>query len=470
VYSFCTYTFQVIKEPLWPAPDYVGLLDLQDTKLTDDSATLVPHTTTDGSYTVPATAGPDPPIVSLQPAPIVEGELGVFFNVSVVIEELHPLYDLCGWEAKISFNNTVLEGMNSFEGPFLPGFAGPNGTFYVNLINNTLGLVHTSGLFLGPHTTPSGTGVVAYLMFNATKDFEVPTEGAPPFDYPMDLFDVKLTDCNITDIAIREVRDTIYRAPYYSLGWALDCWTDPYRVFCETDKLGLGPNATADAYSPQQFVKLYAYLQYNEYPEQNKDVWFVVTGPVNPYDNITIFRSATTNASGVATINFTIPWPCEHADEMIMGKWTCYQYAWVKNPWKPGYYEKVFDILQWDVGWIVELIDVTVDPDPVLPCQDLAITITYKNIMQIPKTVIFTFTILDTLLDPIADMVMEKTVLEGEYCNPYYDNLTVTIHIPKWTHVGPGATVYVNAFSALPSECGLIFCPEISISFTIAKP
>jgi hypothetical protein len=470
VYSLAEYTFQVISQPTFPAADYVGVLDIYDDKLVADfDAGLITHTTGDGAYTVPAIV-PPPPTLKLKPAPLVQGVYGVNFNITVEIEGLFADFDLAGWEAKISYDTSVLDGLQSFEGEFLPGFEGVNGTYYVNLINDTVGVIHTAGLFLGNHTTPSGSGVLAYLMFNATYQFEVPTEGAPPFDFPVDLYDTKLSD-SATDPITHWVNDTVYRAPYYTLGWALDCYTDTWRTFCETDNLGLGPNATADAYSPQQFVKLYAYLSYNEYPEQNKDVYFEIWGPRNPFDNITIYRSAITNASGVATINFTIPWPCDHAYEMIMGKWTCYQYAWVKSPWKPDYYEKAMDILQFDVGWIIELLDVTVEPDPVTPCQNLNITITYKNIMQIPKDVLFTFTILDTLLDPIGEtIVWEYQVPAGQYCNPYCDSLSALIHIPKWTHVGPGATVYVNAFTALPTDCGLIYCPEIFVQFEIAIP
>jgi hypothetical protein len=471
VASLCTYTFQVKYQPAFPASDYVGSLALQDDKLVDDGANLLAHTTGDGAYTVPAVVPPNPSL-KIEPA-YVAGELGTQFNITIEIENLFTAFDLCGWEAKIGYNTTVLDATNSFEGPFLPGFEGPNGTYYVNLINDTLGIIHTAGLFLGNHTTPSGSGVLAYLQFNATYEFEVPTEGAPPFLFPIDLYDTKLSSCATTDINHTVTQESVYEAPYKSLGWAIDCWTDPFRKKCFTPFTGVGPNMTADAYEPHDMVILYSKLTFNEWPQQNWLISFEIYGPANPYMNFTIFRTAVTNASGVATINFTIPWPCDNPYEIIFGKWTCIQYAQVKDPWAgegEDYSARPFDILMWDVGWIIELLDVVVDPDPVAICETLNVTVYMKNIMQIEKCAVITLTIYDTLLDPIGSVVDWYCVPPGEYCNPYFDSFVLQIHIPKWAHVGPGAQVFVNAFTALPTDGGCIYCPEVSATFTIAIP
>jgi hypothetical protein len=447
------------------------LLDIQDDKLVDDGANLLAHTTGDGAYTVPAVVPPKPE-VRLDPA-FVAGELGVMFNVSIRIENLFATYDLCGWEAKISYNTTVLDAVQSFEGPFLPSFKGPNGTYYVNLINDTLGLIHTAGLFLGNHTTPSGNGDVAYLMFNATYAFEVPTEGAPPFLFPIDMFDIKLSDCQTNPIAYIPTGNTTYEAPYFSLGWALDCWTDPYRKKCFTPYTGIGPNMSADAYEPHDLVILYSLLTFNEWPQQNWVVTFEIYGPINEYLNFTIFRTAITNASGIATINFTIPWPYPDPEAIMFGKWYCIQYAQVKDPWageEEHYSARPFDILMWEVGWIIDILDVEVEPDPVCPSQNLNITIFYKNIMQIEKCFVFTVTIYDTLLDPIGSVIGFYCSPPGLYCDPYFGSVTVSVHIPKWAHVGPGATVFINAFTALPSEGGCAYGPEESVTFSIEVP
>jgi hypothetical protein len=474
VASLGSYTFQVLTVPEFPALNYTGVLDLLDgqCKLVDDGANPYYPTPGDGSYTL-RSKPIEPPILRLMPAPLIEGVYGELFNVTVEIQGLSAKYDLCGWEAKISYNTTVLDCVNSYQGPFFPSFAGLNGTYYVNVINDTVGIIHAAGLFLGNHTTPSGSGVLEILEFNATKIYEVPTEGAPPFDFPIDLYDVKLSDCATSPIPTKAVTDTTYRAPYRTLGWSLDCYTDSFRKKCSTPFVGLGPNATADAFEPQDMVILYSYLSYNEWPQQNWLVSFEIYGPANPYFNLTIFRTAVTNADGIATINFTIPWPCENAEEIIFGKWTCIQYAQVKDPWAgedADYSARPFDILKWDVGYIVEIVDVEVAPDPVTPCQTLNITVYYKNIMQINKTVVFAFSIYDDLLDPIGSAVDCLVAKPGEYCNPYFDCFTLEIHIPKWAHVGPRSRVFVNAYTALPTAGGCVYCPEGSTTFTISVP
>jgi len=479
VMSMCTYKFKVLLQPGEPEPDYVGALDLAETEFTDDTASLTIQesgaigTTQDGEYIVNSIPVPKPK-VGLDPDYV----LGVYaenFTVDIVIEAAHPLFavkDLVGWEAKLSYNTTMLDALECTEGAWFKGFEGVNGTYPICNINDTLGIVHMADMYLGAHTNPSGAGILMTIVFNATWMYTVPP-GIPPVTDALDLFDVLLVDSASDPIELFGVNDGVYEAPYKTLGWALDCYTDSFRKKCVTPFIGMGPNATADAYEPQDMVILYSYLTFNEWPQQNWIVSFEIYGPRNPYDNITIFRTAITNASGVATINFTIPWPCDNPYDIIFGKWTCIQYAQVKDPWAgedEDYSARPFDILKWDVGWIVELLDVTVDPDPVAVYETLNITICYKSIMQIPKDVVITVTIYDTLLDPIGEDVFDITALPGVYCNPMEGCTWTTIEIPKWAHVGPGAQVFVNAYTALPSAGGCVYCPEISAIFTIVVP
>jgi len=43
-------TFQIVYKPLYPEPDMSCVLDLADTKMSDESATPIPHTAYDGEY------------------------------------------------------------------------------------------------------------------------------------------------------------------------------------------------------------------------------------------------------------------------------------------------------------------------------------------------------------------------------------------------------------------------------------
>jgi hypothetical protein len=463
VMSISTLTFKVIA----PAggPEFIGLLALRETITGHDQGAGFAHTAYDGYYRMPPTPLPTP-LLAIAPS-YVMGTLGVQFNISITIDGLAPAHNLCGWEAKVFYNTTVLDGLNAFEGPFLPGFAGPNGTFFLNVTDDPNGYIHVAGLFLGNHTNPftAGPEVLAYLMFNATYEFEVPGEGSPPFLFPLDLNQTILSDCASQTIG-HNTRDGEYEAPFRTLGWSLDCYTWPYRKpllngsLYETPFTGEGPNFPADAFEPQELVVIYSYLSYNQQPEVAKDVLFEVRGPANPYYNITIFRVARTDWYGVAMINFTIPWPDTNPDDIVIGKWCCFQKVQVKDPWNPPYYATPNDTLCFDVGWIVELVNVTVDPTPIPKEEMLYITVCYKVISQIPRWVVFTFTILDDLLDPIGDTILALWVEPGVYCNPAEDCITVMMYIPRWAHVGPRAVVYVNALSALPMDCGVPYSPE----------
>jgi hypothetical protein len=390
------------------------------------------------------------------------------FTVDIRIEGLHSGFDLCGWEAKLTYDNTLITGVDSAEGSFLPSFEGPNGTYYVNLINDTAGVVHTAGIFLGNHTAPFGNGVVSTITFHANYSYSSPPlfPGDPGTFCWINLTDVKLADCASQPLNFTLTGNTKYNAPYTTLGWSLDCFTDDYRKKCITPYTGKLPQVNADAYEPQDLVIMYSYLTYNEWPAQDKIVSFTIYGPRNPYLNITIVRTAQTNESGYAMINFTIPHTCPDypVEEVIFGKWMCFQKAQVK-------FGEPNDTLWFEVGWIVELIDGYVEPDPAYPCGTITITATFKNIMLIDKEVIFTFTVYDELLDPICFVTANTTATAGVWCNPTYGEVVAyCLHIPKWTHVGPGAVVYVNAFTDLPVNCGCPYCPELAIPFAISLP
>lgn len=504
VTSLCTYKFKVNWQPTHPAPDFCDIIDLWNDILVAKDLTQFADISFDADYCVHSVV-PEKPKVGVDPD-YVMGVYGENFTIDIVIEPDWPMFDawdMCGWEAKLYYNTSVLDALECIEGAWFKGFEGVNGTYPICNINDTAGVVHMADLYLGGHTKPSGSGVLMTIKFNATSMYLVPP-GIPPHLYPMDLEDVLLVDCSSEPIPQKyPANDGEYEEPYKILGWALDCWTDPYRKLnegnsYETPNTGAGisdpgengewdiindyPGTgdwisvdetetiwTADCYEPQEFVKLYAYLSYNEWPEQNKIIMFEIYGPCNPYHNISIIRTALTDSNGVATINFTIPHPCENLEDIVFGKWVCWQSAQVKDPWDPLRYKKVVDVLFWDVGWKVELLAVEAT-DTAVACGETAITVWYKNIAQVPMWVVFTFTVFDTLLDPLGELVTGMWVDEGVYCHPAYGNFTVYIHIPKWAHVGPCAHVAVNAFTALPMQCGLPYCPEVQDHFTITLP
>jgi len=47
-------------------------------------------------------------------------------------------------------------------------------------------------------------------------------------------------------------------------------------------------------------------------------------------------------------------------------------------------------------------------------------------------------------------------------------HVQVDLLIPKWAYVGV-ATAYLNAYTEIPMECGLPYCPETFHVFAIQK-
>ncbi|MGB9756486.1 MAG: CARDB domain-containing protein [Candidatus Bathyarchaeales archaeon] len=221
---------------------------------------------------------------------------------------------------------------------------------------------------------------------------------------------------------------------------------------------GKGPNNPSDSFSPQEIVILYAFVTYNEMPVQNLLVAFYVQTP-----NGTSFSfSEKTNSSGIATINFTIPWPCTNGENEVFGEWHVLADTVIGD-------ELFQDSLTFKVSWLVELISVrTIDENLTYRTNfgingDVGLEITLKSIAMVTKTATIAIVIQDELDVPISFCeiydfkVQPNEKLVFLYCKLY---------IPKWAHVGK-ATVYVSALTTTPNASGVPYCPSVSTSFYI---
>jgi len=479
--KIASYTFRVMYEPVPPEPTMSCNLHIVDKGFADvNGANRPPGDLEDGLYTIYVGAIKKPHLEvkdTRDEDHTIERcdfPLDSKFNVTIGIKMLHTALNLRAWEVKLKFDTTLLNVSTVYNGTFLELFA-PMGVYYVNVTYEDLGYVHIAGTMLGSPTSEPGTsppmpsgpaeGDLAFVEFLVTNVSVAPAM----YQCDIGLYDIKLVNSTDQPILYDPAVNLTYYACYTTLGWYLDCTTDSFRKKCETPWVGKGPNVTADAYEPQDLVILYAYLEYNQEPEAYKMVTFEIHGPVNSVENITIFRTAWTNDSGIATINFTIPGSgLPNWYEMVHGKWTCYQAAQVKI------YQKPTDWLWFEVGWIVEILNVTVGvphPEGVEKNEWINITIWYKNIMMIEKWVLFTITVLDELLDPIQTETKGIWVDPATYAHnpiPTYGFIVIDSLIPDYAHVGL-ATVYVNAFTDLPMNCGCPYCPEVTATFWIIK-
>jgi len=258
------------------------------------------------------------------------------------------------------------------------------------------------------------------------------------------------------------VHDVMVRAP--AVGRAIDLYTEAERYPGYTTSYtgeGAPSGSQVDSYAPQENVVLYAKVTYNGAPVCNKEVSFEVHGPPNDYHNVTIYRQAFTNCSGIATINFTIPWPFEHAKEIVFGNWTIMAKVSITE-------ETVEDHHWFLVGWIINIDDVETTDNTWTPKSSFVrgvdtvfFRIYVTNLALTPRYARFTFVIYDNLGVPIGEVDIIRQVPAGAT-----DYTVITIPVPEWAYVGL-ATVYVNAFSDYPRNCGICWCPEYTTSIMI---
>jgi hypothetical protein len=221
---------------------------------------------------------------------------------------------------------------------------------------------------------------------------------------------------------------------------------------------GKGLNMPSDAFGPEEVVILYALVEYNGYPQQNLVVTFYIQNP----DNSSFSRTAITNASGIASINFTIPHKCPPYENETFGEWFSMASVLIGDD--------VFqDTLTFKVDWIVKLISVkTIDSNFTYQnafgiTGDVGLEIVLKNIAMTYKNVTLGIVVQDELEVPVSSLEImdfemppnEKTIFL--YCR---------LNIPKWAHVGK-ARVFVSAFTAPPGQSGVPYCPGISREFFI---
>ena len=178
--------FQVAHQPAYPEPDMNCTLHITGDKLSDKSATPIPHTVYDGKYWIGTSMPSTKPTLKLSPTGYPQTvTANDTFTVNITISNLDPLWRMQVWEILLNYNATMLNLVNVTEGSFLKSFQGPNGTFFLFKNFPDKNYVDLGNLFLGtPAQWPSGAGVLATLTFNAT------TSG----NYSFYIQEVKLTN------------------------------------------------------------------------------------------------------------------------------------------------------------------------------------------------------------------------------------------------------------------------------------
>ncbi|MEM2779762.1 MAG: hypothetical protein QW791_02655 [Candidatus Bathyarchaeia archaeon] len=191
--TFFTMTF-VIKYQQW---DYQGdaifFFDFIDVKLTNSTAKLIPHVRQKGTFIMHGTPFPQPEKPTLKIVPEsyqYKGELPKIVHLNLNIVDLHPYWDLAGFDVKIVYDPRFIKVTNVTAGPFLEQY---NITFRVKeVINNTEGYIRLAYCQVLPpdqRPTPEGTGVLFTIEVNATvpiseTTFEIESSTLASFPHP----------------------------------------------------------------------------------------------------------------------------------------------------------------------------------------------------------------------------------------------------------------------------------------------
>lgn len=252
---------------------------------------------------------------------------------------------------------------------------------------------------------------------------------------------------------------------YEVVGPNIDLYDGSWRQYPEgtwTPYNGTGPNEPSDAYAPGENVSLFAIVTYNKEIVQNILVGFEV---LDPLGRCVTYRTDRTNETGIAHVWFRIPIPCSPAEQLeLFGHWDVIAKCKLQD-------EIINDTKSFKVGWIVEILEVKTQPYSTwYKCEYIEFNVTVKNIAWLERLVWMTIVVYDECDVPIGQVVWNFTIEAAPHylCSNFTTTQIRSLHVEKWAYVGMGM-VYANAYTALPFDCGIPYCPEKSYEIYIEK-
>jgi hypothetical protein len=316
-------------------------------------------TPTNGRYDLTAGA---PPWLSVDPKEVKLENEGDTFDLNVQIHDLVKEFRMVGVEFQVHYNTTVLEttAEDITEGEFMKGFATRAGTdtFFQAYVEDDYGLI---GIIILPlpdgtwplEVFPEGEGVLATLTFTAIYQLDnndVVTE--------LVLSDVLLANTEAKEIPVDlektaaegtcvcTILKKVVPTPPAGPDRMIDLFTqypNPYA--------GRGQNNASDAFGPQGQVEMYAYVTYRGEPVPNKPVAYQIRGP-GGYE---VIETKFSGSNGLSVLKFSIP-----ASTDYFGVWNITGSVDIAG-------QVVSDLLFFRVGWLIEAVDITIEPDERLP-------------------------------------------------------------------------------------------------------
>ncbi|MBS7616777.1 hypothetical protein KEJ45_06230 [Candidatus Bathyarchaeota archaeon] len=222
---------------------------------------------------------------------------------------------------------------------------------------------------------------------------------------------------------------------------------------------GKGINQSSDAFQPQELVRLYALVTYNDAPIPNMLVAFQVNNQVNTFLNMTIIGVNWTDYDGVATFSFRIPWPSEDAEQIIFGKWFAVATVDIGG-------EVVMDTLTFQVGWLLQVTNMDIlngehlQQTNFLRGDTIIFNLTIKNIALTPKNAIIAIDAKDSADFPIMHEEKAGVFPPGETVIQIASQISTTAHIGE-------VTVFATPYTASPEHEGVPYSPPFVSKFNL---
>lgn len=339
-----TFTFEVIQLPTLAIPTLSCLFSLSGVEIATFSSSPLPiidnsikpptgpigNDPINGTYSITWTAPSIYPYFSVDS--FTATSLNQIFNVSVYVNNLDQGWEAVGFQFTLEFNSSLLSLVSVSLGPWLTPFgASGNDQGVLPLIpasgfdpstgldtQEVAGLVlpDTHGVWWAPFPSAPNPNTVPFAEF----EFNVTMQGVFPttLTSPLDFYDCVIGNWLAQPVATSAPVNGIVTIMPSIVGRVIDIytqWPAPYG--------GQGLDQPSDMFWPQKSVQLFANVTYNGYAEQQKEVAFQIIAPnsVNNDNETWAVLYATTNASGIATVTFTLPWPCNDPQQWF-GVWT----------------------------------------------------------------------------------------------------------------------------------------------------
>jgi hypothetical protein len=215
-----------------------------------------------------------------------------------------------------------------------------------------------------------------------------------------------------------------------------------------TNKSGQGSHASGGSFAPDELVRLYAYVTYNNAPESGYLVAFTVTSP----NGTSFTRVQPTNSTGYAYVDYRTP----DLGNTNFGTWTVTASVEIASV-------VVSDTITYQYNYVtIVTVNGISFPSSVSRGSSMTVKVTLQDTAVLPSSAVMTITIYDNNDVPVASSLTPiGAVASGTV-------VSTSLTIPSWAFVGTG-TIYVNILTANPSLDGVPVCPEQQAPFQITS-